>query len=123
VCKFFPFFIVPGLCIAAWSRGKKLSLFLHVCTKIFVFSFTTQKKRGLYTLKRRGIIHIPEYQSVCSLVRIGSPAPLPQASVSPSWNQREGGQHSLAGKGVGGASSDDWRESLALCIGTLCAQI
>ncbi len=36
------------------------------------------------------------------------PTPLSRKGVgSPSWNQRGGGQHSLA---------DDWRESLALCI-------
>jgi hypothetical protein len=28
----------------------------------------------------------------------------------------QGGQHSLAGEGAGEANSDDWRESLALCI-------
>jgi hypothetical protein len=41
-------------------------------------------------------------QSVCPFVR------LPQARVSPPWNQRgEGGQHSLAAEGAGGAISDD----------------
>ncbi len=66
---------------------------------------------------RRGIIQYSKYQSVCPLVRIG-PLPLPflQVSVSPPWNQKGGGQHSLADEGVGGANSDDWRESLALCI-------
>jgi hypothetical protein len=49
-------------------------------------------------------------------------SPLSRASVSPppSWNQR-GGQHSFAGEGRGGANSDDWRESLALCL--LCGDI
>jgi hypothetical protein len=37
----------------------------------------------------------------------------------PPWNQRGGGQHSLASDGAGRANSDDWRQSLALCI--LCA--
>jgi hypothetical protein len=31
-------------------------------------------------------------------------------------NQSGGGQHSLAGEGAGRADSDDWRESLALCL-------
>ncbi len=57
------------------------------------------------------------YQSVCRFVRIGSHAPLPPVSVLPPWNQR-GGQHSLGGEGAGGANSDDWRESPALC--SLC---
>ncbi len=43
------------------------------------------------------------------------PPPLPQASVSPPWNQRE---PLLAGEGMKGAISDDLRESLAL--GILC---
>ena len=35
----------------------------------------------------------------------------------PEWGG--GGQDSLAGDGVGGANSDDWREFLAPCL--LCA--
>jgi hypothetical protein len=42
-------------------------------------------------------------------------SPLPQASVPPPL-EPNGGQHSLAGEGAEGANSDDWRESLALCI-------
>jgi hypothetical protein len=59
-----------------------------------------------------------EYQSICPFVRIGSPRPLSRQRVCPPpQNQRVGGgQHSLAGEGAGGADSDDWRESLALCI-------
>jgi len=33
----------------------------------------------------------------------------------PPLRPKEGGQHSLSGEGAGGANSDDWRESLALC--------
>jgi hypothetical protein len=41
-------------------------------------------------------------QSVCPIVRFGSPHPLPpQAIVSPPWTQRGGGTHSFAGEGVG----------------------
>jgi hypothetical protein len=42
-----------------------------------------------------------EYQNVCPFVRIGSPRPLKR--VCPPWNQRVGGQHSLAGEGRGGS--------------------
>jgi hypothetical protein len=52
-----------------------------------------------------------EYQSVCSFVRIAFvPSP-----VCPRPGKR-GVQHLLAGEGAEGANSDDWRESLALCI-------
>jgi hypothetical protein len=36
--------------------------------------------------------------------------------VSLTGNQKGEGQNSLAGERVGGANSDDWRESLALCL-------
>ncbi len=45
------------------------------------------------------------------------PTPLSLASVSPPLGTKVGlGQHSLAEEGTEGANSDDWRESLALCI-------
>ncbi len=57
------------------------------------------------------------YQSVRPFVRIRSPHPLSQASVSPPLDPRERGeQHSLADEGVGGPNSDDRTESLAPCI-------
>ncbi len=60
------------------------------------------------------ILRVLVYQSVCPF-RIGSPRePFSQASVSPLLEPKGGGQHLLAGEG--GASSDDWRESLALCL-------
>jgi hypothetical protein len=66
---------------------------------------------------RRGIILYLEYQSVCPFFLIGYTRPLPVSEcVPPLWNQRGGRQHSLAGEGTGGANSNDWRESLALCI-------
>ncbi len=65
----------------------------------------------------RGITLYLEYQSVCSFVRIGSPAP--SSSVTPPPGTR-GGHHSLAGEEVGGANSDNRRESLALCL--LCGK-
>jgi hypothetical protein len=57
-----------------------------------------------------------EYQSFCSIVGIGSPhlPPLTSECVSLLGPKREGEQHSLAGEG--GPNSDDWIESLALCI-------
>ncbi len=36
------------------------------------------------------------------------------------WYQM-GGQHWLVGEGLGGVNSDDWRESLALCLLLCCA--
>jgi hypothetical protein len=51
------------------------------------------------------------YQSVCPFVRIRPPS-----ECVPPGTKGGGGQHSLAGKGAGGAKSDDWRESLALRI-------
>ncbi len=63
---------------------------------------------------RRGIIAYIEYQSVCSFVGFGSPPPT--ASVSPPLDPKVGKQHSLAGEGIWRPNSDDWTESLALCI-------
>jgi hypothetical protein len=80
-----------------------------------------------------------EYQSVCPFVQIGSPpTPSPASECCPHLGPRGGGTHSLAGvshstlepkgggntrlrvRGRGGANSDDWRESLALCRYSLC---
>jgi hypothetical protein len=45
------------------------------------------------------------------------PTPPPQASVSPPLELKGGGEeHSLPGEGLRGPNSDDWKESLALCI-------
>ncbi len=54
-------------------------------------------------------------RTVCSNVRIGSLLPLFRKRVRPPRGTI-GGQHSLASDGAGGANSDDWRESLALCL-------
>jgi hypothetical protein len=43
------------------------------------------------------------------------PTPFPASEYFPPWDQG-GGEHSLAGEGVGGANSDNRTESLALCI-------
>ncbi len=66
---------------------------------------------------RRGIVLYIEYQSVCPLVRIGFPPapPPPKASLSrslPPWSHNP----LRVTWGGGGASSDDWKEGLALCI-------
>ncbi len=56
-----------------------------------------------------------EYQSVCPLVGIGSPHPLPASEcVSPLGPKGGEDQHSLAVRGWG-VPSYDWKESLALC--------
>ncbi len=63
---------------------------------------------------------IPSVPDCLSHRRHWVPTPLPRKLVClPSWTQRRGEQHSLADEGVGGPNSDDWIESLALCI--LCA--
>jgi hypothetical protein len=56
---------------------------------------------------RTGIILYLEYHSVCPFVELAPPAPSPASECVPPL---------LAGEGAGGANSDDWRESLALCI-------
>jgi hypothetical protein len=105
-----------------FSSGKKLRLFLHLL-KIFVFSFTTQKKRGQYTLECRGVIHIPREPECLSLRPSWLPRPSPASEcVPPSWNQREGGQHSLAGKGSG-RSRFGRLERKPGTLYTLCARI
>ncbi len=42
--------------------------------------------------------------------------PDPPRFSLPSTFKGVGEQHSPAGEGVGGPNSDDWRESLALCL-------
>ncbi len=55
-----------------------------------------------------------DYQIGCPFVLIGSPpAPSPASECVPPWT-KGGGQHLLAAEGVGGASSNDCRESLSL---------
>jgi len=66
------------------------------------------------------------YQSLCPFVQSGSPRPLSSQRVCPPalGTKGGGGQHSRAGLGGGGAISDAWGESLALCIlcGLKCDQ-
>jgi hypothetical protein len=71
---------------------------------------------------RTGIILYLEYQSVCPFVRIGPPSPSPESEcvLPPPKPKGGGGRHSLGGEGENVANSDDWRESLVLCI--LCVR-
>ncbi len=92
-----------------WSAeniGKVANIIAKVSCDFFFFKGVNE-----YTVE--GL-----YQSVGIFVRIGSPPPpLPQVSVfteSPLPTPLE--PKGLAGVGVGGANSDDWRESLALCV-------
>jgi hypothetical protein len=72
--------------------------------------FILSPVEGLYVLYL-------EYQSVCPFVRIGPPpSSLACECTPPPGNKRGEGKKSLAGGGAIGANSDDWRESLALCI-------
>ncbi len=71
---------------------------------------------------RRGIILYLEYQSVCPIAKLAPPAPSPaKGGVSLFLNEGGGGgQQSIAFQGAGGANSggansDGWRDSLALC--------
>jgi hypothetical protein len=57
-----------------------------------------------------------KYHSVCPLVGIGTPPPLPLASVSPTPTKEEGVHTRLRVRGWGSSNSDDWRESLVLCL-------
>jgi hypothetical protein len=69
----------------------------------------------------RGIIpRVPQCLSPC-LNRV-RPAPIPSpTSESVLPLEPKGGGHSPAFDGVGGPNSDDWRESLALCL--LCENV
>ncbi len=95
-------------------RPKKIFIFLstvpHINSSLSVLYFPKR-------LKHRGIIlHIPRSTKVSvTLSELAPPAPLTQASVSPPWNPGGGGGNTrLRG---GGGQVDDWRESLALCLG------
>ncbi len=68
--------------------------------------------------RRDFIIVYIEYQSVFPFVGIGGGGhPLRRKRLcNPPLDPKWGGQHLLAGEGVGGPHLDDWTESLALCI-------
>ncbi len=71
------------------------------------------KHELIYNMPRRWIIVYLEYQSVCPIVGIEPPHPLPRKRVClRPWTQRREKQHSLAGEGAWGPNSDDWIESL-----------
>ncbi len=73
---------------------------------------STPDSEGLYCT----VVYL-EYQSVCPIVGIGYPTPsLASEYVSPL--RPKGGGNTLlgGGGGEGKAYSDDWIESLALCI-------
>jgi hypothetical protein len=103
------------------SRDDLLKSNIHGATqpatvrkKKIVFDYCSHP--GGHNSDRRGILLKRE----CPSFRPNWLPPLlsPQASVSPTWNQR-GGEATLA-CGWGGANSDDWRESLTLSIHVLC---
>ncbi len=57
-------------------------------------------------------------QSVCPFVGLGTPPPRPRASLSPPLGPKGGRSNTpFRVRGVGGPNSDDWKESLALCVG------
>jgi hypothetical protein len=59
-----------------------------------------------------------EYQSVSPFVGIGSPHPRKRVCLPPPLDLKEGSNTPSGARGWlgGGPSSDDWKESLALCI-------
>ncbi len=61
------------------------------------------------------LVHIYlEYQSVCPLVRIGTPHPLSRKRVCPPLEPKGEETHSPEGEGAGGPNSDDWRKNLVI---------
>jgi hypothetical protein len=66
--------------------------------------------------------NMPKYQSVCPLVRTGTPPPSPASECVPHTPEPEVGGHTrLRVRGWGGVpNSDDLRKGLALCL--LCAR-
>jgi hypothetical protein len=70
------------------------------------------RPRGIWHRPRRDFcIHkVPE----CLFLRRNWKPPTP--SPASECMDPKGEQHLLAGEGVGGPNSDDWTESLALCI-------
>jgi hypothetical protein len=104
------------------SGYTRLSGMFFYCTHPFLSQIRRGRQRSMRH-KRRGIegLYDTYYPRVPRLSLQSSefapppgpsPSPASECSVRP-WNHRVGGQHSLAGGGVGGPSSNDWRESLA----------
>jgi hypothetical protein len=81
----------------------------HKIKKNYYLSFNKQYSA------RKGIRIYLEYHSVCpsSETELGLPSTTRNGAPSP---QKQGGQHSPAGEGVGGPNLDDWRESQAFCL-------
>jgi hypothetical protein len=84
--------------------GLTKALFCH--HYVYLYSESTEWERN-------EIILCLEYHSACPLVRIGSALPLSRKLVCPPPPGTKGGANSLA---VCGPNSNDWRESLALCL-------
>jgi hypothetical protein len=90
-----------------WSLGAKVMRSLVNNCALPIRSHTTKHEVPIYL----------EYHSVCPLVGIVTPLPsLPQASVLPPRTKGGGGHTRLRVRGWGSPNSDDWRESLELCL-------
>ncbi len=97
-------------CLKSWMSWRKRIL---MAMSAFLYSTSQQ----YICVCRRGIIPYLENQSVCPLVRIGSPR------CSRPFGTK--GEATLAcGRGGGKANSDELKESLALCLlcGVCCAR-
>ena len=95
------------------------NFFLLIMYSILVYNMWREMENFSYSVgcDRRGIMICLEYQSVCPFVRIGSTCPLSRKrECPPSLGTKGGGATLACGWGGGGSHSDDWRESLALCL-------
>ncbi len=117
------------LIINWWELGKKLLYFFmdgalkvgNQIEKQRLDFFWRRAGRGVYYCAHK-VLTYTEHHSVCPLVGIGTlPTPLQQASVPSPPDQRVGGEHPPAPKGVGEFQFRRWRKSLALCLLCDCA--
>ncbi len=96
------------LCATHEVDAKRSPIFFPICPSLNFESMPGSNRKGIIAYRA------PEFFSV---VRIGSPHPLPRKRVcltsrEPKWR----GVDTLACGVVRGPNSDDWTEKLALCI-------
>ncbi len=108
-----PYFIstpICTLCLSPKTEGNSPGL------PPSPFSISTNKlQTGFhFALNKAYNVHrVPECLSLC---QNWVPHPLSTSECVSHLGQRVKEQHSLAGEEVGGLNSDDWKESLALCV-------
>jgi hypothetical protein len=105
----------------ATAKGSKAKLLKEKTMKSFAFT-EGKKSPGVVLRDVHKLLIYTEYYRECPLVGTGTPpTPLPQASVPPPPPEPRGGGHTRlrgggGGRGWGSPNSDDWRNSLALCL-------